>query len=112
MIEVLLLNYLNNAGLSATVYTEQPKEKPSKFFLIEKTGGIVTEHITESTFAIQSLADSMFEAASMSEEVKTAMSNAIILPEISRVEINSDYNFTDTSTKKYRYQAVFVVTHY
>lgn len=112
MIEVLLLNYLNNAGLTATVYTEQPPQKPSKFYLMEKTGGIVTEHITESTIAIQSLADSMFEAASMNEDVKVVMENAINLPEISRVEINSDCNYTDTSTKKYRYQAVFVITHY
>lgn len=112
MIEVLLYNYLNNAGLSAHVYTEQPPEKPERFFLMEKTGGIVTEHITESTIAIQSLAESMYEAASMNEEIKTVMEQAINLPDISRVEINSDYNYTDTATKKYRYQAVFVVTHY
>ena len=112
MIEVLLYNYLNNAGLSAHVYTEQPPEKHERFFLMEKTGGIVTEHITESTIAIQSLAESMYEAASMNEEIKTVMEQAINLPDISRVEINSDYNYTDTATKKYRYQAVFVVTHY
>jgi hypothetical protein len=48
----------------------------------------------------------------MNEEVKAVMKNAITLDEISRVEVNSDYNFTDPTTKIYRYQAVFVVTHY
>ena len=31
---------------------------------------------------------------------------------ISRVELNSDYNFTDTSTKRYRYQAVYNFIYY
>lgn len=112
MIETTILNYLNSAELSATVNTEQPKDKPSAFFTIERTGGLETEHIKESTFAIQSYAPSMYQAANMNEEIKEVMKTAITLPEISRVQLNSDYNFTDTSTKTYRYQAVFVVTHY
>jgi hypothetical protein len=28
------------------------------------------------------------------------------------VELNSNYNYTDTSTKEYRYQAVFDIRHY
>ena len=32
--------------------------------------------------------------------------------DIIEVELQSDYNFTDTETKEYRYQAVFNVTHY
>ena len=31
---------------------------------------------------------------------------------ISAVRFDSDYNFTDTDTKHYRYQAVFEITHY
>ena len=38
--------------------------------------------------------------------------DCIELPTISAVYINSDYNFTDTETKRYRYQCVAVVTHY
>ena len=29
------------------------------------------------------------------------------LPNISRCELNNSYNFTDTESKTYRYQAVF-----
>ncbi len=42
----------------------------------------------------------------LNEEVKQAIEKMVELPSISRVELNSDYNFTDTETKRYRYQAV------
>ena len=113
MIEAILINYLNNTvGLSATVYAEQPKDKPSAFFVLEKTGGGRTNQISEADVAIQSYAPTKYEAASMNEEVKAAMLNAIALDEISAVELNSDYDYTDTASKTYRYQAVFVITHY
>lgn len=112
MIETVLLNYLNSANLSATVYMEQPKDKPDTFYVLEKTGGDKTNHINESNFIVQSNALSLAGAAEMNEEIKTAMFNAITLDEISRVELNGDYNYTDSATKQYRYQAVFVITHY
>lgn len=112
MIETVLLTYLNSYGLSATVYTEQPEVKPSAFFVIEKTGGALINQIAESDISIQSYAPTMYLAASMNEEIKEAMRNAIELDEISSVELNSDYNYTDTDSKTYRYQAVFVITHY
>jgi len=112
MIEITLLEYLSAANLSADIYMEQPKEKPAAFFLLEKTGGMEEEHICESTFVIQSYGPSLLDAAKMNEEIKAVMRDAITLDAISRVELNGDYNYTDTSTKQYRYQAVFVVTHY
>lgn len=112
MIETVLLNYLNSEELSATVYMEQPKVKPEAFFVLEKTGGSQTNHINESNFIVQSNAPSLAQAAQMNEEIKAAMLNAITLDDISRVELNSNYNYTDSATKQYRYQAVFVITHY
>lgn len=112
MIETILYNYLKAAELSADIYMEQPKVKPTAFFLLEKTGGALEDHIYQSTFIIQSYGKTLAEAANMNEEVKATMLNAITLDEISRVEINSDYNYTDPTTKDYRYQAVFVITHY
>ena len=54
----------------------------------------------------------MGEAAALNERVKTAMENAIALDEIVRVTLNSDYNYTNTASKRYRYQAVFDVIFY
>ena len=112
MIETVLLNYLNSANLSCEVYMEQPEEKPSAFYVLEKTGGDRTNHINESNFIVQSNASSLALAAAMNDEIKEAMFNAITLDDISRVELNGDYNYTDSATKQYRYQAVFVITHY
>ena len=49
----------------------------------------------------------MYNAAKLNEEVKDAMEKIIEYTEISKCSLNSDYNFTDTKTKSYRYQAVF-----
>lgn len=111
MIEKVLLDYLND-NVSANVFMEQPKVKPEAFFVLEKTGGSQTNHIKESNFIVQSNGPSLAAAARMNEEIKAAMFNAITLDDISRVELNGDYNYTDSATKQYRYQAVFVVTHY
>ena len=48
----------------------------------------------------------------MSESVVEAMLNAVQLPTVAAVALNGNYDFTDTATKRYRYQAVFDVTHY
>ena len=54
----------------------------------------------------------MFGASSLNEEVKKAVDSLIELNEIASVKLNTDYNFTDTTTKKYRYQAVYDIKHY
>ena len=40
------------------------------------------------------------------------MEQATILPTISSAKLNTDYNFTDTTTREYRYQAVYDLTYY
>ena len=112
MIEVTILQYLNSLELSATVYAEIPATRPSKFFVLEKTGSSMDNHITRSTFAIQSYAPSMLKAAELNETVKNLMDDIVALDEIVRSEINTDYNYTDTTKKQYRYQAVYDITHY
>lgn len=110
MIEKLLLDYLNDK-MTEPCYTERNGQK-GKFYVIEKVGGGIDDHIKRSSFAIQSNADSMYDAALMNESVKAIMEGFIALPEISKCKLDTDYNFTDTSTKKYRYQAVFDIVHY
>lgn len=113
MIEKIVFDYLNSLNLQAKAYTETPKTPPTKFYLIEKTGSSVDNRITTSTIAIQSYADTLYNAVSMNEDLKTAMLDGLIsVEDVSAVYLNSDYNFTDTTTKRYRYQAVFVITHY
>lgn len=106
MIEKIVLDYLNNV-LRFPAYMELPEEHPTKYILIEKTGSSNENHVNSATIAIKSHAESLYEAASLNEDVKREMNKIIKLNEISDVQLNSDYNFTDTVKKQYRYQAVY-----
>ena len=106
MIEVIVLEYLREQ-LDVPVYMENPIAAPEKYVLLEKTGSTSENLIESATIAIQSYAGSLFDAISLNEEVKEAMKKIVMLDEVMGAELNSDYNFTDTTKKKYRYQAVF-----
>lgn len=112
MIEEILHNYLGDS-LSVPVYLEVPKDYPSRYYVIERTGGAQVNHIKSATVAIKSYGESMYDAALMNEELKEVMLETIpTYGEIASVRLNSDYNFTDTTTKQYRYQAVFDIKYY
>lgn len=111
MIELSLKKFLDG-HLSVPSFFEMPEDLPQKYVLIEKTGSSKVNFISSATVAFQSYADSLFEAATLNEEVKVAVEDFIELDEVTSVRLNSDYNFTDTTTKKYRYQAVFDIGHY
>lgn len=112
MIELTVYNFLKT-NLSTPVFMEIPKDYPSQFVVIEKTSGAQVNHINSSTIAIKSYSDSLYKAAVLNDEVVEAMLNELITEsDIASVKLNSSYNFTDTSTKQYRYQAVFDIVHY
>ena len=110
MIEKIVLDYLNGV-LSVPAYLEKPEKPPIRYVLIEKTGSSRENFINTATLALQSYAESLFLASSLNEEVKEAMDNIIVLNDIGKSELNSDYNFTDTTKKKYRYQAIYDLTY-
>jgi hypothetical protein len=119
MIEQTIYEYLKSEfeGSGVDVFMQVPDQNPAPdyrapFIVIEKTGSSVENWIAESTFAIQSYAATLFDAASLSEQVVKTMFGAIAMDDITRVELNSEYNFTDTETRRPRYQAVFDITHY
>lgn len=114
MIEKVVLDYLEDELKTVSVFMEVPaKNAPDQYVLLEKTGGSETEHIRTAMIAVQTIAGSLYEAAQLSETVKTAMDDIISLPEVCSCRLNGGpYNFTDTSTKLYRYQAIYDLVHY
>lgn len=113
MIESIIIYYLNNmAELSAPAYAEIQKESPKEFFIVENTGTSLKDHIETTTLAVRSYAQSMERAAVMAYEIDAVLQNIIELDEIAGVKRNSISNFTDPNTKQYRYQGVYVITHY
>ena len=111
MIEKTILDYLGE-HLTVPVYMEEPIDKPASYVLIERTGSSESDLIESTTLALQSYGASLYDAAALNMAVKARIKQAVELPSVSAVYINSDYNFTDTETKRYRYQCVAVVTHY
>lgn len=110
MIETTVLDYLSSV-LPEPCSLEVPERPPVRFVVLEKTGSSRKNFINTATFAVQSYAPSLFEAAELNERVKAAMDELILLPDIFSAKLDSDYNFTDTTTKQYRYQAVYNITY-
>lgn len=106
MIEKIVLDYLSER-LTVPVHTEKPEKPPEEYVLIEKIGSSKENFINSATIAIRSYAESLYKAAALNEEVKAAMDDIVILDTISGAKLNTDYNFTDTTKKQYRYQAVY-----
>lgn len=110
MIEEVVRDYL--AGrLDTGVYLEVP-QKETDFVVVEKTGSSEENLISRATVAVQSYGHSLFEAAQLNMRTIDAMKDIIELDDISSCDLISDYNFTDTETKRYRYQAVFDIVYY
>lgn len=114
MIETDVVKYLSGC-LEVPCYMEMPEGMPdASFVLVEKTGSsFVNRTIYTAAFAFQSYAPTLLEAAKLNDMVKAAMKRIDEhCDTVTRSELNSDYNFTDTTSKNYRYQAIFDLTYY
>lgn len=111
MIEKIVTQYLSTT-IAVPVYMEIPENPPDTFVLVEKTGSSRANRINRATLAVQSWAKRMVDAAELNEQVKAAMDELVIFDDVCVCRLNSDYNFTDTATKHYRYQAVFDLVFY
>ena len=114
MIELVIKDILETA-LDAPVLMELPDfatYRRTRFVFFEKTGSGRTNHINSATVAIQSYGKSLYDAATLNEEVKDAMDAAGLAdPRIFSAKLDSDYPFNDESNHRYRYQAVYNITY-
>ena len=111
MIEKIVKKYLDE-HLGIPSFFEHEKNMPESFVIIQKTGGGGSDYVRSSTFAFQSYAPSLQKAAELNEIVNKTIENLVSVNEVSGVHHNSDYNFTDTESKRYRYQAVYDINYF
>ena len=110
MIETVVKEILE-AALDAPVFLEMPeldrfRDRP--FVLLMKTGSGRSNGIERATLAVQSYAPSLYETACLNEAVKAALDAAgKSSARLFAAKLNSDYEFTDTENRRYRYQAVY-----
>ena len=106
MIEKIVIQYLTGL-LDVPVYAEQPEDKVDSFVIVEKTSSGREDYINSATIALQSYASTRAKASELNESVKGYMDEIVTLSNVSDSKLNSDYNYTDTSTRHHRYQAVY-----
>ena len=111
MVEKTILDHLTQR-LNVKVFMEEPEKPPKSYVIIEKVGSRQSNRIDTASFAVQSYGASLLQASELNQSVKEAMSDLVIHSDIASCKPTSDYNFTDISTKRYRYQALFDITHY
>ena len=113
MIELDVIDYLKKQFPDIKVREEPPSGMKTPFITVEKTGSQqISIGLYQSTIAIQSWESTKYNASKLSNEVCKAMRNiSDYVPAITKSR-GSDYDFTDTTTKNYRYQALFTITHY
>lgn len=111
MIDIDVLNFLAER-LPVPVVMEIPPEPPESFVVIKRSGNGRENMIDESMFIADSYAPTLYDAAVLNENVKTAFDDLILLDSVARSSRGVDYPLVDTQSKRYRYQAVFNVTHY
>lgn len=110
-IEEFVVLYLSGR-LPVPVSGDVPSPMPASFVTVEKTGSGSADKIKSATIAVQSWAASRDAAARLCAEVEAVMAGLVAEPEISRCTLDTSYNFTDTTRKIFRYQAIFSVVHY
>ena len=111
MIEATVRDYLTPL-VNVPVYIDVPAEPPDKYVTIERTGGGETEHIRSANIAIQCYGATRAQAAALHEDVLLSMKALNTLVGISKCGLDAEYDFTDTSTKRYRYQSVYDIIYY
>lgn len=116
MIETTILTYLKTALSNTEVLMELPEVPsedypafPDKLVVIELIGKSVENRIHDSSIALQSYGKTLYDAASLDEQVRQAMDAIAESTGISGSHLASNYNFTDARTGRYRYQCVYEV---
>jgi hypothetical protein len=112
MIEVILKDYLDDI-FDCPVLLEKPDNPSTEYIMLERTGDMtIGVCVHDATIAFQTCAATLYRSAEMAEELTTALEDAPVIDDITSVEVNSVYNFSDRLTKEYRYQVVANITYY
>jgi len=111
MIEITVKEFLESI-LPVAVLMEFPEKPDARFVVLRKSSGPRENYIDSAQIVADSYAESLYEAATLNEMVKTALDALVQLPEICSSERVADYPAFDTQNRRYRYQAVQSLTHY
>lgn len=110
-IEKCVIDYLH--GVFREIPVSGMKTKPGKRMLVvDRTGGSIYNLIPTSSVVVDSYAETKAQASMLNDQVIDAMMEMPgAVTEIAHVSLNSTYDDTDTTSKEYRYGALFEIVH-
>lgn len=112
-IEQLVRTTLEGITAYPAYLEEPPAPRPERYYLTARLGRSEENHISRARLALQSYAPSLAGAMALNREAYNIMKDLLLGdPAVSRVSLVSDYDFTDTATKRYRWQAIYEITYY
>ena len=112
MIESIIINYLINQGVAnGKVYAETPVDPPAEYVLVSRTRGNIYNRVRSYGIYTESRSRTSKEtAATLHETVISAMDEIRDHTSLMRCELETDYDAAMTSSKEYRYQALWGIT--
>ena len=105
-IKKTIRNYLLEKIKNVPIEVEQPTNE-SKYIVFDVIDRNKTDHINAVTVEFYSYGKSKLEAASLDEELRTAMENIVELDSIFSSKLGGGDDDFDEDLKKYRYRAYF-----
>lgn len=95
---------ITSLGLVASLSVPNPR--PARFITVERTGGPVGRFQDKPTVAVQTWAQSRYEASELSRQVACVLMGFRFQPHIFNVNVQSNYNNPDPDSGQARYQIV------
>lgn len=116
MIDVTIRNYLltglQQVGLNVPVLFEKPKNKTIPYIVLHEIDSGIVNHIPAITFAVTIIADSMYNAKVLSNQVKSLLLNAILLPTVSKASLGGSNSRAVANESVYEYELIFNFYHF
>lgn len=107
-IEESVRNWLVDMGYEA--YVRVPKDRPSRFVTVERTGGGVADMVDYPLVAIQTWAETQAEAEQDANAIRMVALVGQLPVGVHSMRVNSGpYKFYDEDSMQPRYQTVFDV---
>lgn len=100
-----------NTSMTVPVYGDEDEVTDSKYVLVEMIGMSEKNMVQKESLSFRSIAESRAAAYALNLTTMEKVKELIQFDEISGIHLESSYDSTDTTKKKYRYQCIFGITH-
>lgn len=103
-VEAALIAWLPDK-VGVPCYADVPKDRPSEFVTVERTGGEAGLGADRPNLAVQAWAETRLDASNLAAKVKDALIlDSWEIAEVCKCSVTSVYNFADPSSRMARYQ--------